>query len=83
MNELLHGSTLFGAKVVVSEYLEPKQKLRLSESFNGTENFRFHFNKWLADRFGFEAERFIVSGDTVFVSPRTFEKLKQSPHLQG
>lgn len=82
MSGIVHENPLLGVKVVVSQYLNPKPKLCLSQAFPGSDLFRLRFNKWLAERFGYEQERFIVSGDTVFVSQRTYDKMKEElPHL--
>ena len=71
------GATFTGMQVIVSPFLEPKPKLKLSANYRGTEAFRVAFDAWLVDVFGFEEERAIITGNTILISPRGYLKMQE------
>lgn len=71
------GATFTGMQVIVSPFLEPRPKLKLSSGYRGTEAFRLAFDAWLVDVFGFEEERAIITGNRIYVSPRGYLKIQE------
>ncbi len=70
-------SFLRGRKISVSEYMTPKPKIQLSDAYAGTPEFKQEMNAWLLERFGRHQEEIIISTEGIYVSPATYEALKQ------
>jgi hypothetical protein len=65
---------LLGKQVVVSTLLGATPNFVLAENVPVTQEFRREFNAWALEFFGASDQAF-VSGEFLFVSPRTAENL--------
>ena len=72
--EILASVRAYGYRVKVSNFLEPKPKLKLSPSVLMSAEFRAEMDDWLLKRFGKKTECYLI-GDELIVSPETYEQL--------
>lgn len=74
-------SILTGVKVMISPYILPIAVLKIRHDFGWcTEEFRASYDTWLLDLFGTKEVAYIISGDTLAVSPSHYAMLRMMMH---